>query len=43
MPLMHGALGNEIVEFMQGNETAEQALKDVKAAYTQSWIRTRFL
>jgi hypothetical protein len=24
---------NEIVEFLQGNETAEQALKDVEAAY----------
>merc|ERR1712086_410370 len=33
MGLMHGALGNEIVEFLQGNETAEQALKDVEAAY----------
>ncbi len=33
MGLMHGALGSEIVEFLQGNESAEQALKDVEAAY----------
>ena len=25
--------GSEIVEFLQGNESAEQALKDVEAAY----------
>ncbi|MBX2885781.1 MAG: extracellular solute-binding protein [Granulosicoccus sp.] len=34
MGLMHTALGNEIVEFLQGNESAEQALADVEAAYT---------
>ncbi|MBX2824400.1 MAG: extracellular solute-binding protein [Gammaproteobacteria bacterium] len=33
MGLMHTALGNEIVEFLQGNESAEQALADVEAAY----------
>ena len=33
MGLMHGALGSEIVEFLQGKESAEQALKDVEAAY----------
>ena len=31
--LLHSALGNEIVEFLQGNESAEQALADVEAAY----------
>jgi len=33
MGLMHTALGNEIVEFLQGGESAEQALADVEAAY----------
>lgn len=33
MGLMHTALGNELADFMQGNETAEQALADVEAAY----------
>ncbi len=32
--LIHTALGNELVEFMQGSESAEQALEDVEAAYT---------
>ncbi len=34
MGLMHTALGAELSDFMQGNETAEQALADVEAAYT---------
>jgi len=33
MSLMHGALGSEIVDFLQGKESAEQALADVEAAY----------
>ena len=33
MGLMHDALGAELVEFMQGSESAEQALADVEAAY----------
>jgi ABC-type glycerol-3-phosphate transport system substrate-binding protein len=33
MGLLHTALGNELGEFMQGNETAEQALADVTQAY----------
>ena len=33
MALMHGALGNEIVEFLQGSESAETALADAEAAY----------
>ena len=32
-PLLHSALGNELSDFMQGNETAEQALADITAAY----------
>lgn len=34
MGLMHTALGNELGDFMQGKESAEQALADVEAAYT---------
>lgn len=34
MGLMHTALGNELADFMQGKESAEQALADVEAAYT---------
>ncbi len=33
MGLMHSALGAELADFMQGNESAEQALADVEAAY----------
>jgi ABC-type glycerol-3-phosphate transport system substrate-binding protein len=33
MSLMHGALGSEIVDFLKGKETAEQALADTEAAY----------
>ena len=33
MSLMHGALGSEIVDFLQGKESAEQALADTEAAY----------
>ncbi|GFE63657.1 ABC transporter substrate-binding protein [Litoreibacter roseus] len=32
--LLHTALGAELSDFMQGKETAEQALADVEAAYT---------
>ena len=33
MGLLHTALGNELSDFMQGKESAEQALADVEAAY----------
>jgi ABC-type glycerol-3-phosphate transport system substrate-binding protein len=33
MGLMHTALGAELADFMQGKETADQALADVEAAY----------
>jgi ABC-type glycerol-3-phosphate transport system substrate-binding protein len=33
MGLMHTALGAELTDFMLGNESAEQALADVEAAY----------
>jgi ABC-type glycerol-3-phosphate transport system substrate-binding protein len=32
--LMHSAAGKELVDFMQGKETASQALADLEAAYT---------
>ena len=34
MGLLHTALGDELSDFLQGNESAEQALADVEAAYT---------
>lgn len=34
MGLLHTALGSELTGFLQGNESAEQALSDVEAAYT---------
>ena len=43
MGLMHTALGNEISEFMQGRETAEQALADVEAAYIAAAKEKGFL
>ena len=33
MGLLHTALGNELADFLQGKESAEQALADVEAAY----------
>ncbi len=41
--LMHTALGAEIVDFMQGKESAEQALADVEAAYTAAAKEKGFL
>ena len=43
MGLMHSALGAEIVEFLQGQESAEQALADVEAAYRASAKEAGFL
>ena len=43
MSLMHGALGSEIVDFLQGKESAEQALADVEAAYTATAKEKGFL
>lgn len=36
MGLMHTALGTELTEFLQGKESAQQALADVEAAYTEA-------
>jgi ABC-type glycerol-3-phosphate transport system substrate-binding protein len=41
--LLHTALGAEIVDFMQGKESAEQALADVEAAYTAAAKEKGFL
>ena len=43
MGLMHTALGNELSDFMQGRESAEQALADVEAAYVAAARETGFL
>ncbi|MGP6089348.1 ABC transporter substrate-binding protein [Antarctobacter jejuensis] len=41
--LMHNALGAELVDFLKGEESAEQALKDVEAAYTTAAKEAGFL
>ncbi|MEO9824902.1 MAG: extracellular solute-binding protein [Paracoccaceae bacterium] len=43
MGLMHTALGAELADFMQGKESAEQALKDVEAAYIAAAKEKGFL
>lgn len=43
MGLLHGALGAELSDFLQGNESAEQALADVEAAYTAAAKEKGFL
>ncbi len=43
MGLMHTALGDELSDFLQGNESAEQALADVEAAYTAAAKEQGFL
>lgn len=41
--LMHNALGAELVDFLKGDESAEQALADVEAAYTTAAKEAGFL
>jgi ABC-type glycerol-3-phosphate transport system substrate-binding protein len=41
--IMHGALGAELVGFLKGEESAEQALADVEAAYRASAKEAGFL
>ncbi len=43
MGLLHTALGNELADFLQGKESAEQALADVEAAYTAAAKEKGFL
>ena len=41
--LLHTALGDNIADFLQGNESAEQALADIEAAYTAAATERGFL
>lgn len=41
--LLHTALGAELADFMQGKESAQQALADVEAAYTAAAKENGFL
>ncbi|QXT40874.1 extracellular solute-binding protein [Gymnodinialimonas ceratoperidinii] len=41
--LLHNALGAELSDFMQGNESAEQALADAEAAYVTTATEAGFL
>lgn len=41
--LMHNALGAELTDFLQGNESAEKALADVEAAYVTAAKEAGFL
>ncbi len=43
MGLLHTALGDNLAEFMQGRETAEQALADVTTAYNTAAKEAGFL
>ena len=41
--LLHSALGDNVAEFLQGTESAEQTLADVEAAYTSAAQEQGFL
>jgi ABC-type glycerol-3-phosphate transport system substrate-binding protein len=43
MGTLHMAVGNEMSDFLQGSESAEQALTDIEAAYTASATEKGFL
>ncbi|QEW22640.1 putative maltose-binding periplasmic protein [Marinibacterium anthonyi] len=43
MGLLHSALGNEIADYLQGKETAEQALADAEASYITAAKEQGFL
>jgi maltose-binding protein MalE len=43
MGLLHNALGAELADFMNGSQTAEQALADVEAAYIAAATEAGFL
>ncbi len=43
MGLLHTALGDNIADFLQGSESAEQALADIEAAYTSAAQEQGFL
>jgi len=41
--LLHTALGDNIADFLQGNESAEQTLADIEAAYTAAAVEKGYL
>lgn len=43
MGLLHTALGDNIIEFLQGNESAEQAMADITAAYNAAATEAGYL
>jgi len=43
MGLLHTALGDNIGDFLQGKESAEQALTDIEAAYSSAAKEKGFL
>ena len=43
MGTLHSALGSEISDFLQGSESAGQALSDIEAAYTAAATEKGFL
>jgi hypothetical protein len=43
MGLLHGAFAAEVPDFLQGNESAEQTLADIEAAYTTAAQEKGFL
>jgi len=43
MGLLHTAIGNELSDFMQGKESAKQALSDIEAAYVAAAKEKGFL
>ena len=43
MGLLHAALGDELSDYLQGSESAEQALADVEAAYISAAREQGFL
>ena len=43
MGLLHQAFFQELPDFLQGNEDAEQTLKDIEAAYTTAAKEQGFL
>jgi ABC-type glycerol-3-phosphate transport system substrate-binding protein len=43
MGILHGAIGDNLSEFLQGSESAEQALSDIEAAYIAAAREQGFL
>jgi len=43
MGILHGVAGNELGDFLQGKESAEQALSDIEASYRQQAREQGFL